>query len=164
MDITIQNNLQEKHFVCFLDILGFKEYVKKEEKDQINLLNNLSELINRFEVSNERYEWNRLTSCEVKVTMISDSIIISCDQKTQDPFYNVMRHAVLLTEAFYELGFLTRGGFSFGPLIHLNRKNGIDEHNIIFGSAFHEAYEAESKIAKHPRIVFCKSINFDEIK
>lgn len=62
---------------------------------------------------------------------------------------NLMRHATWLQSALLAEGFFVRGGLTLGSL-H------VSDH-ALFGPALIEAYDLESRVAVHPRIVLSRA-------
>ena len=83
---------------------------------------------------------------KVKVTIISDSVIISALKDDADEFFKVV--AKIYCD-YYGLDFILRGAITYGKLYH--------EGNI-FGSGYIEAYRLESKEAITPRIIIDEKV------
>jgi hypothetical protein len=154
---------QEK-IVAFLDILGFKEIVKKSESDttKIELLSYAVEYLKGLEGSDN---WNlKLIEIEedaqrkgvrnfdiskiTKVTSFSDSVVVSVTVKgnVNEVLSTLIANLAYLGAIFMEKGMLFRGGITIGNLIH--KSNGT-----VFGQALIDAYELESRSAKFPRVI-----------
>ena len=138
----------EKRFVFFIDVLGFKNIVNKEEKPSnvIKVIKALSEIFER-----ENKEKNPKLKFDFKITQISDCIIISFNtSKNFEFYYLLLLMAKAQIDAFIKHGLLFRGGGAYGEMVH--------DKKYLFGNAYQEAYTIESKKAKYPRIMFKKEL------
>lgn len=127
--------------VTFVDILGFKDIVGKEEPE------NILEILKQVSCFNS-------SDCEVsgeteaRAVQFSDSII-RVRPVGPEHDYGVLFHEVndlvCLQGELIHQGVLIRGGVAIGK-VYL-------EGNTIFGPAFNRAYELESRFANYPRIV-----------
>ena len=130
----------EMRLVAFLDILGFKELVS-ESTDDPKVLKRLLHVIDamRSEGADLGEETDKM------VTQFSDSIVVSYRVKSRSSAYYLLLDLLLLVIEATQRGVLLRGGISVARLIHTN------EHLLGPGMIF--AYNAESKIAKYPRVI-----------
>lgn len=132
----------EKRVVLFLDILGFKDLIKKGR--EIEILEALSipkELVGRYPFDG---------STKMEITAFSDSIVVS---ELVEGDFNIRRmvgYASFLFTQFLEKKILIRGGIAVGNLHH---KDGV-----VFGPALVDAYKLESELAFYPRIVITQEI------
>ena len=129
--------IKEERLVFFGDVLGFKDMIIQSEQQRINsmLTANINDFLGAVKFYLETYHQN------IKVTIISDSIIISASECYADEFFEVVAHIYC---DYYGLDFILRGAITYGKIYH--------EENI-FGSGYIEAYRLESKKAKKPRII-----------
>lgn len=129
--------IKEERLIFFGDVLGFKDMIKESEQQKVNSM--LTANINEFldAVKNYLSSYHK----KVKVTVISDSVIISAHKDDADEFFKVVAHIYC---DYYGLDFILRGAITYGKLYH--------EENI-FGSGYIEAYQLESKEAITPRII-----------
>lgn len=84
------------------------------------------------------------------MTQFSDSLVISVedDRHGRDALNNAL---FVLTSSLIEFGFLFRGGVAKGDLFH--------DGSLVFGPAFIDAYELESKTASTPRVILSKELS-----
>ena len=140
-----------EHLVTFIDILGFKELVRKESAERIgNVLGLLQEVTKSSEY--ERLVMGRRTMA------FSDCIVRASALRT--PSGDAARYGILFHEALNLVhvqvnlilrhGVFLRGAVSIGPAFH--------EETTIYGEALIRAYETESKLAIFPRIVIDSDI------
>jgi hypothetical protein len=137
-------NYEEKA-VAFIDILGFKEHVKRSQADLAHmrkLLTVLHEL--QAKTNGQVMEENGFHG--MKFTHFSDSLVVSFSCKDM---YLLILHLVWTQLDLAHAGFFVRGGVTVGQVYH--------EGNIVVGPAMIEAYELESKVAKYPRIILHES-------
>ena len=139
--------------VAFIDILGFKEMIKKSEKDtnEYERVWNALRVIKRWK-KDHRSRHTETTS----ISIFSDSIVIS---SSSEPIMNTLKYVIedvmYLQENLLQYEILCRGGVSVGNLYHSKNK--------MFGPAFLEAYRLESIEAKYPRVILLKN-TIDKIK
>jgi hypothetical protein len=147
--------------VAFIDILGFKEIVKANEKSKNDDI--IYELQLALEQAYKKSititsHWldnlgkldNDLFKIKLKHKQFSDNIYVSFDFKDDNSDYEVAVYLIIIISAIYQKimltkGFYVRGGIALGTAY-------FDE-NMIFSNALIKAYDIESKIAKYPRIV-----------
>lgn len=140
----------EGRSVAFLDILGFREHVKRSQKpDHFPTLlaalrrvrsvgDTWSTLVGQEGVPPEELDFRSHT--------FSDSIVLSGRGKMVAPLFFAVAY---LAMALLKDGIYFRGGISVGALYH--------DESIVFGPALIEAYELESKAAKYPRVLLTDS-------
>lgn len=130
-------------YVAFLDILGFKNHIDKANFEEIHE-------IFRTVVEFKPHQLTKNTNVysEVKVTVMSDSIVVYIDASIEDGF-------IALTDVCSQIQFkllnrktpiLLRGGIAKGTLYH--------KDNILFGQGLTKAYMLENTLAVYPRIIF----------
>lgn len=129
-------------YVAFLDILGFKDLLDKNNFEEIH---SIFEEIRRFKpdpfVEFPAHE-------KIQFHIMSDSIIVYVDATMPDSF-------VSLTEVCYQIQIyllrrkkpiLLRGGIASGYLFR--------DKDVIFGTGLSRAYSLENELASYPRIIF----------
>lgn len=155
--------MYEERLVAFLDILGFKKAVKESEED-LEKRTEIYEFIKSYSGSNhtdqifakfERGDGTPSTKEDRKnlskiykysFTQFSDSFVFSVKARDRA---SVGCFPLLIAEFLknaFDIGFLIRGGISFGSMIH-------EENGPAFGPAFIHAYELESRQAVFGRVV-----------
>ena len=137
-----------KHFVAFIDILGFANYVK----DNSLTPNKPLELLKQIDsISMDLMQPIR----NLNRTVFSDNIVLSMMSKnTKPPFgYDHEYWSYLYYINNLQIYIITsigvlpiRGGLSFGDFYY-------EKNEIIFGKAMIEAYDLERQHAFYPRIV-----------
>ncbi len=140
----------EKHykenFIAFLDILGFKELITREECDAIFKI--FDEIHSRSKAS-LKYNGVQIDAYNhIHHKILSDSVIVFIDAEIDDAFAAMLDICTRLqvSLANRDNPILLRGGISKGPLYY--------EDDIIYGQGLTDAYLLESKLAKYPRIIF----------
>jgi hypothetical protein len=136
----------EDRVVFFFDILGFRDLISKEfEKNP----NNSEKIYEAFEFINKFYEDEipDKYNPSKQITFFSDSLVISFVYDEPDLIFSTICTIQILLVNLLLRGIVMRGGISVGKLLH-NEK-------YLFGPAFIDAYDIESKIAIYPRII-CK--------
>lgn len=135
-----------EHYVAFLDILGFKEHLKKNSCEAMYsifdvLRKRTHKQLNLNGVQIEAYDY-------IKYTILSDSIIVYIDASIDDAFATLVDVCSNLQRALANRDepILMRGGIAKGNLFF--------ENDIIYGDGLVKAYLLESNLAKYPRIIF----------
>lgn len=143
----------EDRVVAFVDVLGFKELIKrsvKEESVVATIFNALSipkkELIELYSAE----FGDGVSQADVKVHSFSDFLVVSAlpiPDGIGAVCFLVFKHCrQLLTQ-----GLASRGGIAIGKLLH--QESTADVPTMVFGPAFVEAYQLESVHADAPRVI-----------
>jgi hypothetical protein len=133
MDIT--SHLQEKKYVAFLDVLGFKELVRTKG-ERLNLY---------FKTIENALVDIRFDKAEITSQLVSDSTILACDLTTDN--LRLLLRAVQTIQARCAIeNIWIRGAITIGD-IHFDR-----ELNIVVGNGLTDAYLLESQ-EKFPRVI-----------
>jgi hypothetical protein len=143
---------KEKHFVAFLDILGFKNLVTKNDEDKIAAY---------FEISNVLVKsWNdTLNKKSFKFYNFSDSIVVLVPfSENKDETAKLFKHlCIALAELQFHLckkNIWLRGAISFGEMtLEESQKENEPQITKLYGKPLIRAYELESGVAKYPRII-----------
>ncbi len=130
----------EERIVLFLDILGFKGLIKDsiEDAEKFQKIRTLIRVIrNVFNITQR--------TKERAITQFSDSLIVSfkITEKGEVAFLLAKTHELIKRLVLHEI--VCRGGIAKGQLIH--------DHIFMFGQAFIDAYNLESKLAIFPRVI-----------
>lgn len=140
MKIKYQNNI-----VAFLDVLGFSNLV---------FSSNTKSIEEYFEYIQADFK-NQSVKHDFKYLLISDSIVISCDN-TELNFRSLVKILSRIQSKLLSKQILIRGGISYGDL-YINKTK-----NIVVGPALINAYNLEKR-AVYPRIIIDrKFINYFE--
>jgi hypothetical protein len=162
----------EQRITIFIDILGFRNIVKKTELDEeftdkiFDVLNSMesellgNELFAEINIDNTDPKFERVkelrdlfseafkSKSSIQISHFSDSIVFSIGLESD---MNTMTLIEYLGRIIYrlwrEFRILIRGGVSIDKLIH-------SENGILFGPAMVKAYDYETNLADFPRIVF----------
>lgn len=160
----------ENRIVAFIDILGFKELVRKSESnlDIIETLNNILQYLKTWE---RPIQWS-LDFVEIEsstqrkgvekfdlknrtnVTTFSDSIVVSVkidEDNINEMLSSLIANLSYMGSELMKKGILIRGAITIGKLIH-------NDNGTVFGTALIEAYELESKCSKYPRIIISNKL------
>jgi len=129
-----------KHVVTFLDIMGFREIVARQDVHAITRTLNLIQ---------QKAAAAAAASAEAtKIISFSDSII-RARPASEDPVTALLFEVGELATAQWDLmgsGILVRGGITIGDVLVAPGR--------AFGPAFVRAYELEASWARSPRVVF----------
>jgi len=148
IDLDLVNNYREK-YVIFLDLLGFRELVKKIGQD----------VLERHRVI-EALKLVRDTLCpnpniDLRFTYFSDCIVLSAERSAH-ALWEIFQSIELLTFNLLQYDVFVRGGLAVG-LTHHSR-------DFVFGTAVTEAYELESKKASSPLVLLSPEAAQDTTK
>lgn len=153
LDVGTKKNMKyEDRIVCFIDILGFQEHIKKTDTgdDDLNSNNieNIAGAINaiRYFTDMDKPEDNE----GKQVTQFSDSLVISFLSDEESGVFYSLLSLLWIQVSLARRGILCRGGIVRGKLVH------TEKH--LFGPAMVTAYKLESKAALYPRIILGESI------
>lgn len=139
----------QKHFVAFIDILGFASYVKDNKKEPDKPL----ELLKQFIKAPKLFKFN--LEDKIKITAFSDSIVVSMLAKDPIQPFNYDTEYIkfilyinsLQTYIITGIGKLPiRGSVTYGDFYRKGSE-------LLFGEAMIEAYDLERLHAYFPRIV-----------
>lgn len=133
--MNITDYLEDKKYVAFLDVLGFKELVRTK-----------GEKLNRyFETIENALIDIRSDKTEITSQLVSDSTILACDMTKQN--LRILLKAVQTIQARCAIeNIWIRGAITIGD-IYFNRNL-----NIVVGNGLSDAYILESQ-EKFPRVI-----------
>ncbi|NHQ61111.1 hypothetical protein G9409_11070 [Chlorobium sp. BLA1] len=144
----------ENRITVFIDILGFKEIIRKTCDNNGNDLSEKVDLLNESLLMIRDYldidKPDEHFSKSKKITQFSDSIVISFEETETSEIYYTLSDILGLLVNLTRRGIICRGGIAYGKLIHTDK--------ILFGPAMVTAYETESKAALYPRVILDISI------
>lgn len=159
-DISYQTGI-----VAFIDILGFKEIVRKSERSP-RLLKTIYDSLGFLKKRELPEKWNlQLVEIEEDAqkrgfidydisdrtysSAFSDSIVVSViidDKNIHTSLSTLLANLSFVGSKFIIDGILIRGGITIGKIIHT-------ETGIVFGQGLIDAYNLETRSAKYPRII-----------
>ncbi len=147
-----------KYIVAYLDILGAKN---KIEKDEENFLKNLNSVLkSTYEMKKEKMLIGTIfQNLELKV--FSDNLVFALEfsedkAKQREEIKGIINLCALLQCKFLEEQIFVRGGITIGNFYIGNIKN--NDKNFIYGKALVEAYNLEANIAIYPRIILSERV------
>lgn len=139
-------NEYEECYVAFIDILGFKEML---DKDDFNQIFNVFMAIKSFKTKPaiEMPAYN-----EIRFHIMSDSIIVYINSSVKDGFIALtdICGKIQMYLLWLDPPILVRGGIAQGTL--------YCKDDIIFGTGLSRAYLLENNLAVFPRIVFTEEL------
>ena len=127
----------DNRVVAFIDILGFKEAVKKSNtdiKEFERIIKTLDELKTFF---SSPIKPSPDSDYDTQIIQVSDSLIISRKIQEQGGIFRMLNDCALATHLIIDNGFLCRGAIKYGNTYH--------KDTMIFGQAYLEAFNAEEK-------------------
>ena len=146
----------KKHYVAFLDILGFKSIIKEKSCQEINdIFSNVKKPELYFFDGNKTISDNDYINFKI----MSDNVIFYIDASIPDALTQLLTNCAVLQADLLSLNdpVLLRGAIVCDDLYYEN------ENDIIYGKALTNAYLLEEKNAKYPRIIIKKhDLNLDD--
>lgn len=140
-------NDNEDRFVLYLDIMGFKERVSRQDTEK------LKKDLMSFKTKNKKLKpllKSKDNQDLLKMTQFSDSIVVTSPSNTKEDLNRICRAAVILMQTAMETTFALRGSIALGSMV-------FDETNqLFFGKALVDAYLLEQQLAYYG-IVFHES-------
>ncbi|MGF0536671.1 hypothetical protein ACQQ2Q_01670 [Agrobacterium sp. ES01] len=140
--------------VAFFDILGWGQAVEESESNselRKILLNAVWSFVARTRDYVETETSDQPSRDEY--SQFSDSLIISFPYSDYHDLFRLLKFVTEFQTSMLMLGLPIRGGVTVGPLFHMNA--------IAFGPALNCAYHLESKVAKMPRVIIDRALDFD---
>ena len=129
-------NLESGRYLLLLDILGFRELITTREPDEIYAI--VDHALESFD------RWQKLND-DFRTIYYSDTILFY-----QDPlgygdwaFLDVYAVGAFLLASLLAKGIPARGSISFGDFVV--RKDSRKKHEVYFGKALIEAYDAQER-------------------
>ena len=139
----------EDRFVVFLDILGFSRLIKESAPPSPRI--SIEQVREALKVPDPAGadmvivgRIGDISLCRHRVSHFSDCIVASTDPTEAGLMYLIL-HVQKIAFRLLRLGFLCRGGLVKGLLYH--------DPAAVFGPALVDAYDIETRVAKHPRVV-----------
>jgi hypothetical protein len=164
-NISYQNGI-----VAFIDILGFKEIIKKSERNprQLRTVYESLEFLKKRELPDK---WNlQLVEMEEDAqkkgmsdfdisnrtfsSAFSDSIVVSVivdDNNIHASLSTLLANLSFVGSKLIIDGILIRGAITIGKIIHTPT-------GIVFGQGLIDAYQLENRAAKYPRIILSDNL------
>jgi len=143
-------------YIAFLDILGFKNLVNRQDKscnDIVNIYKLLMDHVNQLS-NNYDYEYNDGYKVlkDVKFKIMSDSICLYIKKDIPDSLAGLVLMCSCIQGVLLELKFLVlvRGAITVGNI--------YAQDDITFGPGLTAAYLMEEKNAKYPRIIMTRQV------
>ncbi|WP_338657265.1 hypothetical protein V6B14_22230 (plasmid) [Sporosarcina psychrophila] len=143
--MSLHEGEYENRLVAFIDILGFSALVQKSENDALYA----EKLFNALERIRQEVEHNKkkqtTENSALEMVQFSDSLVVSLPYTNSTSFSIFVMKLNWIQKTLADEGILIRGGVSAGKLYH--------KGTISYGPAFIRAFNIETALADHPRIV-----------
>lgn len=127
--------------VGIVDILGFSSFVIKDELAPKKIIKIIS---TSMMINNSSFPQN------IKYKMLSDTLIVYCDEPTENNIFRIICALENFRLILLEEGFLCRGAIVIG-------KNYINT-DILVSQAFINAYKIEEEVCNYPRIIVSSEV------
>jgi hypothetical protein len=146
----------ENRLVAFIDILAWREKIKKSEKDE-TLIPKLCMALLKSKFSSERSarlgkgatkdarDQQASSHGDVQFAQFSDSLVISTSANNIGVVQMLFEILDINRFLFFHNELLIRGGIALGPMFH--------QGSIAFGPALSAAYDLEQVHSGHPRVI-----------
>ena len=147
----------EKRIIAFIDILGFKNHIKRTINDEEyaeHLLNVMKKIVDIKSDNEQGILSQKWTGKEVSI--FSDCLVISYPLDFEGGLFLILIDLIHIQVELFFADIIFRGGISLGRVYH--------DGNIVFGPAMVQAYHLESVVAKYPRMIIKKSTIMEGIK
>lgn len=131
----------EDKYVCFIDILGFKNAI-------IHSTHSIQDIEEALRTMEEDMKKKELFFRGPSIIQVSDSIIVSCPIESNNLYYFIDIIVQLQQDLLFRK-FPTRGAITKGEIYH--------DGNRIFGPAYSQAVELEGK-AKFPVVTLSEEV------
>lgn len=126
--------------IAFIDIIGFKDLVKKSDKGEGKSLNEILEILDIFKVRSNTVCPNskpKSDDLDFVITQITDCTIISAELSDAG-IVNLIEHCRNITSKFMHSGIMCRGFITIGNIYHAK--------NQVIGTGYQEAYAGEPEV------------------
>jgi hypothetical protein len=148
-------HLPAEHVVAFIDILGFKNLIRRMavEPSTYNAVFGVLTRVSGEQELHRKAALARAGDATLIPSQFSDSIVISCpvEKATEgEAVTMVLRQAAYIAGEFLLFGILTRGGVARGWTYH--------KGSVLFGEGVLAAYELESAKARMPRVLLAEDV------
>lgn len=154
----------EVRYIAFIDILGFKEMIKKSgNTSNTEVKSQLPRLADALSINYQGFvrdykEQSKKDDPDFRINTFSDFVVVSA--AASHVGLEILLFVVArIAQDWLSKGYLCRGGISKGQVIH--RGNGADDKPMVFGPAFVSAYMLEQEVADYPRIILSKEVRKD---
>lgn len=133
-----------KGLIAFLDILGFKNYIKNRKScEEVIEIYNFIESIS--------YLYNSSNIGGIKIAFFSDSFVLSTEEISRQSLYNLCAACYMINIKLYDYAKLfTRGAICMGDF--------YQNDNIAFGPGVIKAYEEQEEKAKYVRMIVSNDV------
>lgn len=146
-----------KKFIAYFDLLGFKDFIYKNDLDsQKGVFNEIFVFIEKSLAENKFSKTPKgvmadISNSTINVTNFSDTIIFWTNDDTQNSLEEFVRVTYLFNWQMIRFTFPLRGAIVFGEIEHINFKQnnnggGLYNINSVYGKGIVDAYiKAESQ-------------------
>jgi hypothetical protein len=142
----------EQRILCFLDVLGFAEQVRRTVRDDgSDDESRIDQIAGVFATIRGILDIDRPADRNRKeVTQFSDSIVISFPVDEESGVFYALLEILWVQISLVHRQMLCRGAVVVGRVIHTP--------HLLFGPAIVDAYTLESRAANYPRVILDESI------
>lgn len=154
-DAPLYGQAYEDRYVGFIDILGFKELIRKSAAKEHPKHAEVASIYSALNIS--VLEGGAATG-DLRLHTFSDFVVVSAPA-TEAGLVLVMFRVWAICRDWLSRRFLSRGGITRGEVLH-HPQHGSSPA-MVFGPAFVEAYTLESQLADFPRVLLSKDVRQD---
>ena len=157
----------EERYVAVVDILGFKELVKKSSSRNQNDLPSHQRVSQIYAALNNDFQSARdyiahveqTEDVNLRINTFSDFVVVSC-RASPAGLVLVAIVVLQLCKDWLSKNYLSRGAIAKGLVVHREAQQD-NLSAVVFGPAFVRAHEIESNISNFPRVILCPAARKD---
>lgn len=146
----------EEHYICYFDILGYKDFFDKNPDEHKNFL--IEVLMS--DASIESILRNTDTEIELKYRAYSDNFIIFFPKFSSSKCEALRLLSIIVRKIqiklLMEFSMIIRGGITCGEFFANDK--------ILFGTGLIKAYDMENSIAQYPRVIIDNEFFKEELQ
>lgn len=141
----LKNESYKEKFIAFIDILGFKEIVKKSVEGTGRSIEEIKELFDILDSFDSKKQFNlcpqanrNSSSLDFEITQISDCVIMSSEISSAG-IINLIEKSYIIASKLLRKGCLCRGYIDKGVIYHKGKD--------IIGTGYQDTYLKESEVS-----------------
>jgi hypothetical protein len=140
--------ISDYRFVCYIDIMGFKNLVQRNSHDRIyRMMKKVSEALNNTEAAFSTDTENEFDDVSITMTTYSDSIMMYSKDNSEENLLNFLSAVGSLIEDLFLAEIPFRGAVAYG-MMTLDFKN-----SIFFGRPLIDAYLLSEELSFYGVVV-----------
>ena len=160
MDVPASHTKYEQRYIAFIDILGFKEIIRRSSSNQPEELSSIVKalMIDPSRLADDYEGTVDSEKKDLRFNTFSDFVVFSCAETPEGLDLLIFLVWGLMRD-WLSKRYVSRGAVTKGQVMH--RSGQGDTPGMVFGPAFVEAYLLEQEVADYPRVVLSKEVRKD---